>query len=111
MANPWMKKNPFMSMWLSTANRVAGTLRGLGACAKGQTKTQALTIAADVKRFTHSVQRLPITCWRVSYVHEPNEQASCWTPTAHTAARCESAALKRGSGAASRTRRIDRPQC
>ncbi len=28
MANPWLKKNPFMSMWLSTANRVAGTLRG-----------------------------------------------------------------------------------
>jgi len=28
MANPWLKKNPFMSMWLSEANRVAGTLRG-----------------------------------------------------------------------------------
>lgn len=28
MTNPWLKKNPFMSMWLSTANRVAGTLRG-----------------------------------------------------------------------------------
>lgn len=28
MANPWLKKNPFMSMWLSTANRVAGSLRG-----------------------------------------------------------------------------------
>ena len=27
MANPWLKKNPFMSMWLSTANRVAGSLR------------------------------------------------------------------------------------
>ena len=23
MANPWMKKNPFMSLWLSAANRVA----------------------------------------------------------------------------------------
>jgi hypothetical protein len=28
MANPWLKKNPFMSLWLSTANRVAGSLRG-----------------------------------------------------------------------------------
>ena len=28
MDNPWMKKNPFMSMWLSTANRVVGSLRG-----------------------------------------------------------------------------------
>ena len=24
MSNPWLKKNPFMSMWLSGANRMAG---------------------------------------------------------------------------------------
>jgi hypothetical protein len=28
MPNPWLKKNPFMSMWLSAANRTAGSLRG-----------------------------------------------------------------------------------
>lgn len=28
MPNPWLKKNPFMSMWLSGANRIAGTMRG-----------------------------------------------------------------------------------
>ena len=28
MKNPWTKKNPFMSMWLSGANRVAGAARG-----------------------------------------------------------------------------------
>jgi hypothetical protein len=28
MAIPWLKKNPFLSMWLSAANLVAGTLRG-----------------------------------------------------------------------------------
>lgn len=28
MKNPWTKKNPFMSMWLSSANRVAGVARG-----------------------------------------------------------------------------------
>ena len=28
MSNPWLKKNPFMSMWLSTANRMAGSIRG-----------------------------------------------------------------------------------
>ena len=28
MANPWMKKNPLMSLWLSAANRVAGSVRG-----------------------------------------------------------------------------------
>ena len=36
MKNPWVKKNPFMSMWLSGANRVAGAARG--------------QIAASVKR-------------------------------------------------------------
>ena len=28
MSNPWLKKNPFMSMWLSGANRMAGAMRG-----------------------------------------------------------------------------------
>ena len=28
MSNPWLKKNPFMSMWLSSANRIAGSVRG-----------------------------------------------------------------------------------
>lgn len=28
MANPWLKKNPFMSAWLSGAHRVAGSVRG-----------------------------------------------------------------------------------
>jgi hypothetical protein len=27
MSNPWLKKNPFMSMWLSGANRMAGMMR------------------------------------------------------------------------------------
>jgi hypothetical protein len=27
MKNPWLKKNPFMSMWLSGANSVAGSAR------------------------------------------------------------------------------------
>lgn len=28
MKNPWLKKNPLLSMWLSGANAVAGTARG-----------------------------------------------------------------------------------
>ena len=28
MSNPWLKKNPFMSMFLSGANRIASTMRG-----------------------------------------------------------------------------------
>lgn len=27
MTNPWLKKNPFLSMWLSAANAGAGLLR------------------------------------------------------------------------------------
>ena len=27
MSNPWLKKNPFMSMWLSGANKVMGSAR------------------------------------------------------------------------------------
>jgi hypothetical protein len=28
MSNPWLKKNPFMSMWLSGVNKAAGSARG-----------------------------------------------------------------------------------
>lgn len=28
MSNPWTKKNPLMSMWLSSANRAMGATRG-----------------------------------------------------------------------------------
>ena len=31
MANPWTKKNPLLSMWLSGANAVAGKARSAGA--------------------------------------------------------------------------------
>lgn len=53
MSNPWLKKNPFMSLWLSAANRAAGTLRGQAtAQAKRQIQSavaQALT-PAPIKR-------------------------------------------------------------
>ena len=29
MSNPWIKKNPFMSLWLSGANRIGATAMGL----------------------------------------------------------------------------------
>ena len=44
MVNPWLKKNPFMSMWLSTANRVAGSLRGQ---ATAQAKRQVKAVIAE----------------------------------------------------------------
>jgi hypothetical protein len=44
MSNPWLKKNPFMSMWLSTANRVAGSIRGT---ATAQVKRQVNATATE----------------------------------------------------------------
>jgi hypothetical protein len=41
MRNPWLKKNPFMSMWLSGANAVLGAARSR-ATAEG--KRQATTM-------------------------------------------------------------------
>lgn len=42
MKNPWLKKNPFLSMWLSGANAVAGTVRSrITAEAKRQAATMA----------------------------------------------------------------------
>ena len=44
MRNPWLKKNPFMSMWLSDANAMAGSIRGQ---ATAQAKRQATNVMAD----------------------------------------------------------------
>jgi hypothetical protein len=40
MSNPWLKKNPFMSLWLSAANSIASSARG--------------QITSGVKRQTHA---------------------------------------------------------
>jgi hypothetical protein len=42
VANPWTKKNPFMSLWLSGANAVAGKARVRTTAAAKRTQT-ALT--------------------------------------------------------------------
>ena len=44
MTNPFLKKNPFMSMWLSGANAMAGSVRGR---ATAQAKRQATTATAQ----------------------------------------------------------------
>ena len=38
MTNPWLKKNPWLSMWLSGANAALGSTRGH---ATAETKRQA----------------------------------------------------------------------
>ena len=47
MSNPWLKKNPFMSMWLSTANSVAGSMRGQ---ATAEAKRQVNAAIAEATR-------------------------------------------------------------
>ena len=44
MKNPWLKKNPFMSLWLSGANKVVGAARGLAAAA---VKREATRVSKD----------------------------------------------------------------
>jgi hypothetical protein len=46
MANPWSKKNPFMSMWLSSANAVAGRSRSAAKAAVARQQTLAIKQAA-----------------------------------------------------------------
>lgn len=47
MRNPWVKKNPYMSMWLSAANSVAGRARGQATSAA---KKQVAAVQADAMR-------------------------------------------------------------
>ena len=47
MANPWLKKNPFMSMWLSGANAVVGSARGHATAAAKRQATAAMTKATQ----------------------------------------------------------------
>jgi stage V sporulation protein SpoVS len=44
MSNPWLKKSPFMSVWLSTANSMAGAIRGQ---ATAQAKKQMKAVATE----------------------------------------------------------------
>lgn len=47
MPNPWLKKNPFMSLWLSTANAVAGKARNQAAASARRQSQAAITQAAQ----------------------------------------------------------------
>ena len=47
MPNPWLKKNPLMSLWLSTANRMTGSMR---ARAAAQVKRQVSGAVAEATR-------------------------------------------------------------
>jgi hypothetical protein len=47
MSNPWTKKNPLMSMWLSSANRAVGAARGQ---ATATARRQATATQAELTR-------------------------------------------------------------
>ena len=46
MPNPWLKKNPFLSLWLSGANAVAGSLRSHATAQARRAAATATTQAA-----------------------------------------------------------------
>jgi hypothetical protein len=47
VANPWTKKNPLLSMWLSGANALAGKVRSAGAA---EAKRQQTSLAKQTAR-------------------------------------------------------------
>jgi hypothetical protein len=49
MKNPWLKKNPMLSMWLSGANAVAGAARGR---ASAEAKRQAALATSSMMKTT-----------------------------------------------------------
>jgi hypothetical protein len=48
VTNPWTKKNPFMSMWLSGANAVVSRAKGQAAASMSK---QRATLATQTVRF------------------------------------------------------------
>ena len=46
MTNPWLKKNPFMSMWMSAANQAVNRARGHVTAAVRRETNQAAAEAA-----------------------------------------------------------------
>jgi hypothetical protein len=48
MSNPWLTKNPFMSMWLSGANKIAGSARSQVAAEAKRQISHTLAQATEV---------------------------------------------------------------
>jgi len=61
MPNPWLKKDPFMSMWLSGANRIAGSIRGHATALTKRQVNAAVTEAATANRKIWSDALKPIS--------------------------------------------------
>jgi len=61
MANPWTKKNPFLSMWLSGAHAVAGRARSAG--------------AAEAKRQQTSLGMQAVRLWAGAWLADTKPKA------------------------------------
>jgi hypothetical protein len=60
VSNPWLKKNPFLSMWLSGANSVANSARvRIAAEAKRQLKTGVTQASTDMFAIWANAMRSP----------------------------------------------------
>jgi hypothetical protein len=60
MKNPWTKRNPFMSMWLSAANTVVGSARSkVTAAGRRQAATLMTRGAAQAADFWMKVLTTP----------------------------------------------------
>jgi hypothetical protein len=60
--NPWMKKNPLMSMWMSGANAVLGSARSYAAAqAKRQTAAIMLEGHRRMMRFWTAALTAPLS--------------------------------------------------
>ena len=65
MSNPWLKKNPFMSMWFSGANSLANTARGkITAEAKRQSTAAVNKAASDMVGIWTTAAIAPATAKR-----------------------------------------------
>ena len=60
MTNPWLKKNPWLSMWLSGANAALGSTRGHATAeAKRQAGAMTSNAVSQGMRFWASVMAPP----------------------------------------------------
>jgi hypothetical protein len=61
MSNPWSRKNPLMSMWLSAANKAMGAARGqvTGAAKRQVAATQAEAVQQIVDFWSGKTARAP----------------------------------------------------
>jgi hypothetical protein len=58
--NPWIRKNPFMSMWMSGASAMLGAARGRASAeAKRQATAMTANAAKQTMRFWSSVMTPP----------------------------------------------------